>query len=350
MASAGAAGAWAFDARLWRLCHEKTPAFRWRDAAVSALQSGKKLPVTVPVTAPSNAAMQNGLRLGFAIAPCENGIVVNCRMKGLVSVLLKKLFGQKAAQTAKCATPPEFVIPETIKDALFCAQPPHIQTHLAVVNRIARDVLVGRDSLQRGTALAAMPIYCDSIARLFQRAAGAGAMSYLSYCYSPDLQSMDPNAQLHLSQFYGRIAALNTALTSASPDMEEVAVMLDKTLLDALFFTGFFSSYALSTDLLTRQITAEAAGAQFQALIDRSKADFAGASAYLYNPERAFGSLPMTTQPLLIEAAKPFEAGQTTRNGVYFDTEMAAQLQAHAALNQSKPVNDAKPALPHAVN
>lgn len=209
---------------------------------------------------------------------------------------------------------------------------------LDVLNQIAYDVVVLGGRLARGAALPKEkdPIYCTDIAALFERVAADGTKSYLTFHYTQDLKTLDPNAQVHLSQFFGRIVAVNGLLAQhtlgqAPTKRPIIAAMLDQILLEALFFTGFFYAYALSRDLLLNRIPAGVGGEQFATLIAQSRADFIAATPYLHDANTALAALTMTTQQLIVEQAKPYEAGQRQINNVYFDAGMAAQTLAVGA-------------------
>lgn len=266
--------------------------------------------------------------------------------------MFRKFFAKKAPTSAKwvreSALSAPFDIPDSAQDEIFCAQPPHIRVFLAVFHRIARDVRVVSEILRRGAplpkldgAIGSVPIYCKDIEALFERAGPDGRKTYLTYSYTQDMKSMDPNAQVHLSNFFGRIVALNTFMTSSDPALTPVKAVsmqatLDRIFLEALFFKSFFSAYDLSQRLLTGKIQALEARRDLQALVDQTKADYTKASGYLTDCDQAFARLPMTSQPLLVEVAKPYEVGQLGVNGVYFDCEMGKKMIAHAGRSQSQ--------------
>jgi len=267
-------------------------------------------------------------------------------------MLLKKLFGKKAdakaivRKNAVLAAP--LTLPEAAKDEIFNAQPAHIQKILTVLARIARDTLLVGDILRRGEDLPQMkgevgthPIYCRDIEALFERTEPDGTKAYLSYAYTTDLKTMDTRTQVHLSQFFGRIMALNTLLSSANPKLRDARVgavpaMLDRILLEALCFKGFFSSFAISRALLTCQNPDRGMLAQFEALVARTKADLADACPHLHDAGTAFQALPIVNQSLMVELGKRYEAGQILINGVYFDAKMGAHVLGNAVKRQAE--------------
>lgn len=266
--------------------------------------------------------------------------------------MFRKLFAKMVPISAKpapvSALAAPFDIPDAAQDEIFCAQPPHIRVFLAVLHRIARDIRLVSDILQQGASLpkldgasGTVPIYCKDIETLFQRIGADGRKTYLTYAYTQDLKTMDPNAQVHLSNYFGRIVALNQILTSSDPGLTPAKAasmqeMLDRVYLETLFFKGFFSAFDLSQRLLTGNIHPQEAQRDLQALIDQTKADYAKASNYLTDCDRAFARLPMTSQPLLTEIAKPYEPGQLAVNGVYFDCAMGKKMMDHVAQSQSQ--------------
>jgi hypothetical protein len=266
--------------------------------------------------------------------------------------MFRKLIAKMAPISAKSV--PEFAlaapfdIPDAAQDEIFCAQPPHIRVFLAVLHRIAGDVRLVSEILQSGASLpklegpvGSVPIYCKDIEALFERIGPDGRKTYVTYSYTQDLKSMDPNAQVHLSNFFGRIVALNTMLTSRDPALTpakaaSMQAMLDRIYLEALFFKSFFSAYDLSQRLLINKVHPQEAQRALEALINRTKADYAEANDYLIDCDQAFARLPMTSQPLIVEVAKPHEAGQVVVNGVYFDCAMGKKMIAHAARSGSQ--------------
>ncbi|WP_155947137.1 hypothetical protein [Pseudorhodobacter ferrugineus] len=261
-------------------------------------------------------------------------------------MLLKKLFAKKAstaAEGAKAARPnsalaDDLAMPEAAKDEFFNAQPSHIQQILTVLHRIARDALLVGDIMRRGAPLpdvagevGTVPIYCRDIEGLFETLTADGSKRFQSYYYTNDLATMDPRAQLHLSQFFGRVMALNTLLTTTDPSLraaqaKAVPKMLDRILLEALCFKGLFSGFAVTRALLTRAAPDSQMVAQFEALVARTKADLAATSPYLHDSATAFETLPMVNQSLIVELSKRYEEGQIAVNGVYFDAATGAQM------------------------
>lgn len=270
-------------------------------------------------------------------------------------MLLKKLFGKKASAAANgapageavCALADALTMPLSAQDEIFRAQPVHIQTMLTVLHRIARDAVLVGDILRRGAPLpvlagevGAVPIYCRDIAGLFEKTEPDGSKRYQAYYYTNDLKTMDPRAQLHLSQFFGRVMALNTLLMSTDPHSmttraKAVPKMLDRILLEAMCFKGFFSGFAVTRALLTAATPDQHMVAQLQALVTRTKADLSAAEPYLHDAKTAFETLPMVSQSLIVEVSKPYEDGQVGINGVYFDAATGAQLVGGVAQKQA---------------
>lgn len=270
-------------------------------------------------------------------------------------MLLKKLFGKKAessADGAKTARPNSaladpLAMPEAAKDDIFHAQPAHIQQILTVLHRITRDAVLVGDILRRGAPVpqiagevGTVPIYCRDIEGLFEETKTDGTKAYRSYHYSNDLKTMDPNAQLHLSQFFGRVMALNTLLTTTDPKLhaaraKAVPKMLDRILLEALCFKGFFSGFTVTRALLTAANPDRAMVAQFEALVERTKADLGAAGAFLHDATAAFQALPIVNQSLIVELTKCYEEGQVAINGVYFDAKTGATLLGGAQRQQA---------------
>jgi hypothetical protein len=256
-------------------------------------------------------------------------------------MILTKFFGKNAVAHAMVGAVHAPDKPASIR------HPDHIEAILDVLNKIARDVVVAGERLIRGAPIPAGKdaIYCTDIARLFERHAADGSTKYLTFHYTQDLKTLDPNAQVHLSQFFGRIVAVNGLLaghnSGQNPDQNPgqnlgqlstkrsvITAMLDQILLESLFFTGFFNAYSLSADLLAGRISAAPAGVQFAAMIEQSRGDFVDATPYLHDAAHAFTSMSMTTQQLIVMVEKPYEDGQRHINDVYFDKSMAAQMQA----------------------
>ncbi|WP_127045596.1 hypothetical protein [Pseudorhodobacter sp. E13] len=207
-------------------------------------------------------------------------------------------------------------MPEAEQDAIFRAQPAHIQHILTVIQRIAGDAKRVAELLQQGALQpwgggGHAPIYCQGIERLFKLANTDGSTSYRSYYYTEDLKTMDPKAQLHLSQFFGRVMAVNTVLTAA-PDKQRAARMqavpgvLDSILVEALYFKGFFSAFAISRSLLTTPQPGQTTLAEYAALIARTKADLAAAAPQLHDAAAAFAALPKGNPSLLVELIKAY--------------------------------------------
>lgn len=227
-------------------------------------------------------------------------------------------------------------------DALFHAQPAHIQQVLTVMQRIARDAALVAGLLRQGAPVpqvagpvGGVPIYCQGIEALFEKANDDGSTSYRSYYYTNDLKTMDPKAQQHLCQFFGRVKAVNTVLTAA-PDkqraarMQAVPGLLDSILVEALYFKGFFSAFALSRTLLTTPQPSQTTLDEYAALVARTKADLAAAAPHLHDAAAAFQALPNANPSLLVELTKAYEAGQVVINGVYFDAASGAHLLGQA--------------------
>jgi|GEM_PF-2326327 len=225
-------------------------------------------------------------------------------------------------------------MPENAKDEIFHAQPAHIQHVLTVLHRISRDTVLVGDILRLGYdvppldgPVGAYPIYCRDIEALFQTVAEDGGKAYLSFAYSTDLTAMDPRAQAHLSRFFGRIIACNTLLNKRDPKLaKQIGAMLDQILLEALWFKGFFSGFAVSHALLNSPTPDRRMVAQLDALVARTKADLAGAVAVLHDAGAAFASLPRVTLSLIVEMVKPYDTEQSVLNGVCLDTKAVQVL------------------------
>lgn len=270
-------------------------------------------------------------------------------------MFLKKLFAPKSAPRAVApamarptsALADPLTMPEAAKDDVFRAQPAHIQQFLIVLHRIVRDALLVGDILRRTGKLpqiagpaGTVPIYCRDIETLFEIAYSDGTKGYRTYHYTHDLNTMDPRAQLHLSQFFGRVMALNMLLSAPEPTMRAgpgpaVRAMLDRILLEALCFKGFFSGFAITRTLLTTQNPDRDMLAAFEGLVARTKADLAAASPYLDDADTAFQALPLVNQSLIVELTKCYEVGQIVVNGVYFDAKTGAHVVAEAQGRQS---------------
>ena len=280
-------------------------------------------------------------------------------------MMLTKIFGQKAANPAPEATappsadhdgvapdaltpgvltlaesapkPPVFAapleMPENAKDEIFHAQPAHIQHVLTVLHRIARDAVLVGDILRLGldvppldgplaAPVGAYPIYCRDIEALFQTVAEDGGKAYFSFAYSTDLTAMDPRAQAHLSRFFGRIIVCNTLLNKRDPKLaKQIRTMLDQILLEALWFKGFFSGFAVSHALMNSPAPERRMVVQLEALVARTKADLAGAVGVLHDAGAAFASLPRVTLSLIVALVKPYDTEQSVLNGVCLDTK-----------------------------
>lgn len=273
---------------------------------------------------------------------------------------LTKIFGEKAGNPAPEATVPPSAghdgvapdglalaegapkpsvfaapleMPENAKDEIFRSQPAHIQHVLTVLHRIARDAVLVGDILRLGldvppldgpvaAPVGAYPIYCRDIEALFQTVAEDGGKAYLSFAYSKDLTAMDPRAQAHLSRFFGSIIACNTLLNKRDPKLgKKIGTMLDQILLEALWFKGFFSGFALSHALMNSPTPARGMVVQLEALVARTKADLAGAVGVLHDAGAAFASLPRVTLSLIVELVKPYDIEQSVLNGVCLDTK-----------------------------
>ncbi len=239
--------------------------------------------------------------------------------------------GDTALMPAVLAEP--LTMPESAKDEIFRAQPAHIQHVLTVLQRIARDTVLVGDILRLGLDLplidgpvGAHPIYCRDIEALFQTVADDGGKAYLSFAYSADLTAMDPRAQAHLSRFFGQIIACNTLLNKRDPKLaKQIGAMLDQILLEALWFKGFFSGFAVSRALLTSPAPDRRMVKQLETLVARTKADLAGAVGVLHDAGAAFSILPRVTLSLIVELVKPYDTEQSVLNGVCLDTK-AAQI------------------------
>lgn len=229
-------------------------------------------------------------------------------------------------------------MPENAKDAIFRAQPAHIQQVLTVLHRIARDTVLVGDILRLGLdvppqngsqdgPVGAYPIYCRDIEALFQTVAEDGGKAYLSFAYSTDLTAMDPRAQAHLSRFFGRIIACNTLLAKRDPKLvTQIGAMLDQILLETLWFKGFFSGFAVSHALLTSDRPDRRMVVQLEALVARTKADLAAAVGVLHDAGAAFANLPRVTLSLIVELVKPYDTAQSVLNGVCLDTKAVQVL------------------------
>lgn len=179
---------------------------------------------------------------------------------------------------------------------------------------IADQAMVNANALRDKRAL--VPISHSETEKLFTEANASGETVFNHYHFSEDMTQLDPEAQIHLMQFFGQLTAYNELLEH--PDVER---RLDWITANAAFFERYFARADVSTALLNNRPDVEVAHLQNDVeAADRKR--LKQVAANMFNPG-IDALVPRPAVPYMVAMGKPFEDGQRFINGVYFSAQSA---------------------------
>ena len=183
-----------------------------------------------------------------------------------------------------------------------------------------------------------MPIIHAEAEKMFSETNAAGDTVFNHYHFTDDMNQLDPEAQIHLMQFFGQIIAFNEMLEH--PGVER---RLDWISANASFFERFFARAEVSTDILTNRPATEV-DAKLQSLKAADKARVQQILKSLFDPSQIATLVPRQTIPMMVAMAKPHEEGQKFINGVYFSAQAAPAVMDWLTSLQAQSAQDNNPA------
>lgn len=173
---------------------------------------------------------------------------------------------------------------------------------------------------------------------LFAEKNDAGETIYNHYHFTEDMNQLDPEAQVHLMQFFGQVLTFNELLNH--PGVEK---RLDWIVANASFFERFFARADVSTDILLGRPT-EDIERKMRALVEADLTRINQVLSAMFDPAALSTLVPRQKFPFMAAVTMPFEEGQKFINGVYFSAQAAPAVMNWLASLQAQAMQDNNPA------
>lgn len=193
---------------------------------------------------------------------------------------------------------------------------------------IAEQAMANAAALRNQTAMS--PITHAKTEKLFAETNAAGDTVFNHYHFSQDMNQLDPEAQIHLMQFFGQIIAFNEMLEH--PGVER---RLDWLIANAFFFERYFARADVSTALLQNRPKGET-DQSLHAITTADELRIQRIHASMFEPHTFENIIPRPAIPFMIAVGKPYEEGQKFINGVYFSAHTAPAVMSWIASLQSQ--------------
>ena len=175
---------------------------------------------------------------------------------------------------------------------------------------------------------------------LFVEKNAEGETVFNHYHFSEDMNQLDPEAQIHLMQFFGQIITFNDLL-----EHKGVERRLDWITANAVFFERYFARADVSTAMLMNH-PESAIAKTMESIVSEDRSRMKTTLKNMFEPG-IDALVPRSTVPFMVAMGKPYEEGQQFINGVYFSAQAAPAVMRWIASLQAqstKPAQNTNPA------